>query len=124
VVAEATSGRASYNPSYARVATHSGLPTVLGWPGHESQWRGGAREMGTREADIEQLYRARTWDVAQAILEMYDIRYVFVGSLEQSQYRPNLTLFETYLDPVFQSGSVTIFEVPRYSIRDEQAVNP
>jgi uncharacterized membrane protein len=36
--AEAVGG--SYS-GYARVSTHSGLPAVLGWPGHESQWRGG-----------------------------------------------------------------------------------
>ena len=38
IVAEAIGG--SYS-EYARVSTYSGQPTVLGWQGHESQWRGG-----------------------------------------------------------------------------------
>ena len=45
VVAEAVGG--SYT-GFARVSTMSGLPAVLGWPGHESQWRGGGKEIGSR----------------------------------------------------------------------------
>ena len=34
-----------------RVAANTGLPTVLGWPGHEWQWRGSDHpEPGRREA--------------------------------------------------------------------------
>lgn len=124
VVAEATSLRASYNPSYAKVATHTGLPTVLGWPGHESQWRGGAREIGSREPDIAQLYNTRDWEQARAILEKYNIRYVYLGSLERSQYRPNIDMFDTHLAPIYQNGTVTIYEVPQYSLRAGQATNP
>ena len=54
VVAEAVGG--SYS-EYARVATLSGLPNVLGWPGHESQWRGG----GARWAPAR-----RTWSACSA----------------------------------------------------------
>jgi uncharacterized membrane protein len=32
--------------SMLALATLSGQPNVLGWPGHESQWRGGGEEMG------------------------------------------------------------------------------
>jgi len=120
-VAEAVGG--SYT-GYARVSTMSGLPAVLGWPGHESQWRGGEEEKGTREADMAQLYKARTWAQASAILEKYQIRYVFMGSLERSTYRPNESLFEQNLQAVFRSGSVTIYEVPRYNSFEEQAVQP
>jgi uncharacterized membrane protein len=111
VVAEAASLQASYT-NFARVSTHSGLPAVLGWPGHQSQWRGGAEEMGTREPDLAQLYRARTWDQAVSILEKYNIRYVFFGSLERAQYQANTTLFDNYLKPVFRSGNTVIYEVP------------
>ncbi len=59
VIVEAVGG--SYS-GYARMATYSGLPNVLGWPGHESQWRGGAVEMGSREADIETIYQSSRWE--------------------------------------------------------------
>jgi len=109
VVAEAIGG--SYS-GFARVATFSGLPNVLGWPGHESQWRGGAAEMGSREGDIERLYRTSNWNEALEILAQYHIRYVFVGSLERSSLRVNEAKFQSRLKTVFQQGQVVIYEVP------------
>ena len=118
VVAEAVGG--SYS-EYARVATFSGQPNVLGWPGHESQWRGGAVEMGSRQADLARLYCTRSWEEAGAILDQYDIRYVYVGSLERATYIPEpgscpSGLFESkfsqHLTPVYQAGGVSIYEVP------------
>jgi len=110
VVVEAVGG--SYS-EYARVATHSGKPTVLGWPGHESQWRGGAEEMGSRQGDIERLYRSNDWTETQEILRQYNVRYIYVGPLERSTYGVNENKFERFLQPVFQQGQVTIYEVPR-----------
>jgi YYY domain-containing protein len=110
VVAEAVGG--SYS-EFARVATHSGHPNVLGWPGHESQWRGGAEEMGSRQSDIERLYRTSDWIEAQDILHQYDVRYVYVGSLERAAYSVNETKFQRFLQPVFQQGQVVIYEVPQ-----------
>jgi YYY domain-containing protein len=116
VVAEAVGG--SYT-GFARVSTMSGLPAVLGWPGHESQWRGGGKEIGSREPDMASLYKARTWDDLQALIQRYQIRYIYVGAYERSQYRPNEDLLYQYLQPVFRNDSVTIFEVPRYnSVQD------
>ena len=99
---------------FARYSTFSGQPSVLGWVGHESQWRGGAKEMGTRQSDIELLYRTAQWQEAETILARYRINYVVVGSREMSSYQANTTKFQGHLLPVFQSGSVTIFGVPSY----------
>jgi uncharacterized membrane protein len=110
VVVEAVGG--SYS-EYARVATHSGKPAVLGWPGHESQWRGGAEEMGSRQGDIERLYRSNDWTETQEILRQYNVRYIYVGPLERSTYGVNENKFERFLQPVFKQGQVTIYEVPR-----------
>ncbi len=97
---------------YARVATLSGQATVLGWPGHESQWRGGAKEMGTRQADIEEIYRSNDMNEVQELLRRYDVRYVFVGSLERSTYGAQDNKFNRFLTPVFQLDQATIYEVP------------
>ena len=53
VVAEAVGG--SYS-DYGRVSVYTGLPAVLGWPGHEVQWRGTADPQGSRQDDIKILY--------------------------------------------------------------------
>ena len=64
VVAEAVGGQYS---EYARVATFTGMPAVLGWPGHESQWRDGSLQ-GSRQNDIQTLYTTSDWTAAQEII--------------------------------------------------------
>jgi YYY domain-containing protein len=111
VIVEATTPTASYS-DYAHISTYTGLPTVLGWPMHEGQWRGGYDEQGTRMDDIQRLYETNDWTVAQAILSQYQVRYVYVGTLERVAYRLNETKFQRFLHPVYQNGNVTIYEVP------------
>jgi YYY domain-containing protein len=108
VVAEAVGGQYS---EYARVATFTGMPAVLGWPGHESQWRDSALQ-GTRRDDIQALYTTPDWSTAQEIIRRYNIRYVYVGTLERSAYPVNEEKFSLFLKPIYQQGSVTIYEVP------------
>ncbi len=112
IIAEAIGG--SYS-NYGRISTNTGKPTVLGWPGHESQWRGGNEEMGSRQNDIETLFRTTDWESARAILEKYQIRYVYLGALERSTYRANETKFTNNLNAVYQDGDVSIYEVPDYT---------
>ena len=106
----------SYNgDGFAGVSAVSGLPTVLGWKGHEEQWRGGdpvAREqLQPRCNDVYQIYSST--DVAQArdLLAKYDVRYVYVGGLERRDYLPeSLTKFEQLGTPTsFGDGDVTIY---------------
>jgi YYY domain-containing protein len=99
---------------FARAATISGQPNVLGWAGHESQWRGSRKEIGTRAEDIEIIYRTNNWEDTKNLLDSYDVRYVFIGTLERRTYRVNESKFEQHLgEPVFKLGQVSIFEIPR-----------
>jgi YYY domain-containing protein len=108
VVAEAVGGQYS---EYARLSTFTGMPTVLGWPGHESQWRDASLQ-GSRQDDIQTLYTTPYWETAQEIIDRYDIRYVYVGPLERSAYPVNEEKFNLFLHPIYQQGNVTIYEVP------------
>jgi YYY domain-containing protein len=107
-VAEAVGGQYS---SYGRVSALSGQPAVLGWPGHEDQWRGGREEMGTREQDIPILYNTRSWDEARRIIAQYGIKYIFVGDLERSTYRVDDEKFDRNLPRVFESGATRVYAV-------------
>ena len=109
---EATRQDASYHGEIALVSTYSGLPTILGWPGHESQWRGTYDGLPERMADIQRLYETSNWDEAQAILIKYSIRYVYVGTQERLNYHVNDDKFKTHLEGVFSQGQVVIYEVP------------
>lgn len=119
IVAEAIGG--SYT-GYARVSTQSGLPTVLGWPGHESQWRGGAREIGSREPDVKLLYQTNNWLEALGIIQKYQIRYIYIGMLEQNTYRVNEAKFQNNLQPVFENNSVVIYEVPSQLLSPDSGI--
>ncbi len=109
VVAEAVGG--GYT-SYGRISTYTGLPTVLDWYDHESQWRGTSAPQGTREADIKLLYSTSNWQTALEILKRYNIRYVYIGNLERSTYPVQEEKFRSNLIQVFKQGAVTIYEVP------------
>ena len=97
---------------FARISTYSGQPSVLGWPGHESQWRGGGVEMSGREQDISQLYKTPSWADALAIIRRYGITYIYIGNLERSTYAVDERKFTENLSAVYLQGQVVIYEVP------------
>lgn len=109
VVAEAVGDGYS---GYARISMFTGLQTVLGWPGHEAQWRGTFDPQGSRREDIERLYATPRWDEAQSIIEQYNIRYIFVGILERASMPVSEEKFLAHLKPVFQQGGTVIYEAP------------
>jgi len=111
VILEATGGSFS---QYGRISAHTGLPTVLGWDFHEMQWRGSYEEPGKRKPDIDRLYRSANRDEVLALLEKYDIRYIYVGVLERNQYGPQvLAKFDRLAEPVYRQGEVVIYRVGR-----------
>jgi YYY domain-containing protein len=96
---------------YGRVSSRTGLPTVLGWSGHELQWRGNYEEPGRREPDINDIYSSLDTQHVLTLLEKYDITYVYVGSLERGKYSPAaLAKFDRFMDVAFQQGNVTIYK--------------
>jgi len=111
VMVEAVSPTGGSYSGYARVSTFSGMPTVLGWIGHELQWRGGGEEMGSRQADIKILYTTNSWEDTLSIMNMYNIRYIYIGDLELSTYSVNINKFEDHLNIAFQNTNVTIYEM-------------
>jgi YYY domain-containing protein len=107
VVSEAVGG--SYS-NYARISKFTGLPTVLGWPGHELQWRGGVEEIGSRESDIRELYSTENWISAKNILDKYNLRYIFIGEIERNTYQISEEKFISNLPVIFNNSSVVIYE--------------
>jgi YYY domain-containing protein len=95
VVAEAVGSEYTH---YARVSSYTGLPTVVGWPGHELQWRN--TYPSEAQQDMETLYSTLDPSTAQNLIRKYDIRYVFVGSLERGKYSADqLNKFASFMDP-------------------------
>jgi YYY domain-containing protein len=111
-IVEATRVDASYNSEFALISTYSGLPTILGWPGHESQWRGTYDGLQQRMDDIKRLYETKNWDEAQSILSKYAVRYVYIGTQEHNTYKVNTLKFQQHLVLVFNQKQVVIYEMP------------
>jgi YYY domain-containing protein len=94
-----------------RVSAHTGLPTVLGWVGHEHQWRGSYDELARRQEDIETLYTSVNVGEVLTLLDKYDIRYVYVGPLERDEYPvEGLAKFAGMMETVYESNGVVIYK--------------
>jgi uncharacterized membrane protein len=110
VVVEAVGGDYS---EHARVSTFSGLPTLMGWVGHELQWRGDRPDLRTRPEAVDAVYRATTQDELARLAEKYGIRYVFFGTLERAKYGPDAQARLDRLLPVaYSRGGTTIYLAP------------
>jgi uncharacterized membrane protein len=69
-----------------RISAQTGLPTLLGWEGHELQWRGDTVEQDQRKPIIERIYGSVTGAELQGLLNQWQIDYVLVGDLERQTY--------------------------------------
>jgi YYY domain-containing protein len=109
VIVEAVGGQYS---GYGRMAANTGIPTLLGWAGHEYQWRGAdILEPGAREPVVSDIYSQPDWLLTASLLDSYGVSYVVVGNLERDTYGPQVNeKFAGNLDVVFQNESVTIYQ--------------
>lgn len=105
----------------ARIATYTGLPTLLGWPWHETQQRSvtdvgnvlNARQNAVRRWYSE-LDSAKTFEELQA----YGVEYVYVGRMERALYGEQTGVAFADLaatgkiTEVFRQGETVIYQVP------------
>ncbi|MCS7060662.1 MAG: DUF2298 domain-containing protein [Anaerolineae bacterium] len=112
VIAEAPADRYGAYSYNGRISAFTGLPTLLGWGGHQHQWRGNYEEPARREPLIEALFNRVDDRAARAVIDEFNVRYVIVGAPERARYSAEgLAKFEQLGRPVFRSGSVVIYRV-------------
>jgi YYY domain-containing protein len=110
VVVEAVGG--DYT-DYARVSTFSGVPTPIGWIGHELQWRGPRDELTRRERLVQDLYQSRDADQAQRTLDTLGASHVFIGRLEREKYGAEaVERLRGWLPVAFQRGDAIVLIRP------------
>jgi uncharacterized membrane protein len=105
---------------YGRISAFTGLPTIMGWEGHEWQWRVNWVNRGLNSADffrrvgdINQIYTSKSPQTVLALMAHYGARYLYVGALEQATYVGiNLHRFSSFMKVVYQYEGVTIYQVP------------
>lgn len=119
IILEAASDKSEYSTNYARVSTFSGLPTVLGWGGHEVQWRinwltgDNANILSQRMIDIQTIYISQNQVQVMSLLHAYNVRYLYVGPVELQTYGgADLTRFAQFLPTVYNTDGISIYRIP------------
>ena len=93
---------------YQRVSSITGLPTVMGWYVHEWLWRNDTDAQKVRAADIKTIYTSTDRAEVEALIEKYDIQYIYIGSLEREKFPElNLELLQEMGEVAFADGERT-----------------
>ncbi len=104
---------------YGRVSSFTGLPTIMGWVGHEYQWRVNwlnsglnSLDFNSRKTDVTTIYTSADPSVVLRLLARYHAQYLFVGELEREAYPgANLQRFGAFMNIVYSADGVTIYSV-------------
>ncbi|HET7376331.1 MAG TPA: DUF2298 domain-containing protein, partial [Anaerolineae bacterium] len=103
-----------YNAGTSRVSTWTGLSTVVGWSGHESQWRGDCVIQCPRVDDVNIIYTSPDAAKVMDLLNKYQVTYVYIGPNERRLYPASaLDKFDRLLPSVFRQGLVVLYQVTK-----------
>jgi len=111
VVAEAAIGY--YREFGVRVASYTGLPTLLGM--HQSEQRYGG-QVGERDGMARDFFNTTDLERARQLIRDLHIRYVYIGQLERTVYDPaGLQKFDQLVQTgemrvVYENERTTIYE--------------
>ena len=91
------------------VSFNTGLPTLIGWEGHEQQWRPDELDkIAQRVKDIDIIYN--NTDIG--LIRKYDISYIYVGKLEKDKYSlESLNKFNNLFNLVYNTSKTKIYKV-------------
>jgi uncharacterized membrane protein len=92
---------------------------VIGWQGHQSQWRGSgySAAAGTRPDDIRRLYSDLRIDAVQDVVDRYDIDYILFGQAERERYGAGgEEKFIEFYDVVCESGGSRVYRTRPVSL--------
>ena len=105
--------------NWGRISVFTGLPTLMGWVGHEYQWRANwintpanYAEFQRRGADVDTIYTNKSPGIVLSVMNYYHAQYLYVGPLEYMKYHAaDLHRFSTYMQMVYNAEGVTIYKI-------------
>jgi YYY domain-containing protein len=108
----------SYRAEDGRLSAAAGRATLLGWQGHEVQWRGArfAEMAAGRLEAAELVYRSGDRATIEGVVKRFGIDYIYLGPVERRRYSvdPEREQFlRSLADSVFMQGSIHILETNR-----------
>jgi YYY domain-containing protein len=107
--------------NYSRISAFTGLPTLMGWVGHEYQWRvrwldneANNAEFQRRIGDVDTIYTSTDPNAVLSVMKHYNAQYIYVGPLEYARYpKVDLHRFSTFMRVVYNAEGVTIYQVKK-----------
>ena len=98
------------------ITAFTGLPTVIGWAGHEKNWRNRAKTIDERWSEVPEVYTSGDINEVYRILIKYQVEYIYIGEVEEERYHGHdaRRLFENYPDRfelVYHNPNVHIYKV-------------
>ncbi len=110
VVLEATGDPYS---EFARISSHTGIPSVLGWANHEGLWRSNDAEVTNRVIEIRRFYTTSDPGGAREILRRYGVTHVVVGDLERTAYGGAFHVASFPFLQRVEDGTTTVYRVSK-----------
>lgn len=90
-------------------SSFTALPSVAGWA-HAADYQDAHEAFTTRVADLETLYTGADAE-RQAIIDTYDIEYIYAGPNERQRYGTLTVQDDPALEVVYEEAGVTIYRV-------------
>ena len=102
---------------FGKISSSTGVPTVLGWVGHEVQWRGARENLIERQNDVVAIYSTKNVEKAKTLLAKYGVTYVYYGLRERKTYGVSgMVKFSEFMDLVFNEGDTMIFKTRKINL--------
>jgi len=107
-----------YNSWGSRYSIFTGIPALMGWDGHVSEWVGSTQSdrIRLRRQAVENIYNTTDKERAQELMDSYGVRLIVVGPLEKGALDPQkrydaegLAKFEGWLPTIYKNPGVTIY---------------
>ena len=89
----------------------TGIPTLLGWPNHQRQWRRSIPE-GERRTEVDALYRGGATPANVELARRLGVTYVYVGVEERVAYGTDVAARFAAWPAVVNSGGALLVKVP------------
>ncbi|MFN8584451.1 MAG: DUF2298 domain-containing protein [Dehalococcoidia bacterium] len=94
------------------VSAATGIPTLIGWPGHQIQWRGKIPAIAERENVVARVYQEGATEDVRALARRYGVTHVYIGSEERTQFGVSVAARFDAWPAVFDAPGVRIVAVP------------
>lgn len=94
------------------VSAATGVPTLIGWPGHQIQWRGKIPAIAERQGVVARVYQEGATEDVRALARRYGVTHIYLGNEERTQFGADVVARFSKWPVAFEAPGVRIVEVP------------